>query len=78
MLSFQFKRVTSQKRKTSEVAVPRSAPLWLAQGNAMPRVKRPRRGPPTTPKMVSDACVTGNYRVTHLLGYYLPLTWIWA
>ena len=56
--SGQFDRVSSQKRNANEVAVPRSAPLWLARGTAMPRVKRPRRGPPTTPKMVSDACIS--------------------
>ncbi len=40
--------------------VPASAPLWLALVVAMPRVNRPRSGPPTTPNMVKEAYRAGN------------------
>lgn len=46
---------TYQKRKARESRVPVRAPLWLAAVVAMPRVNRPSRGPPTTPKMVREA-----------------------
>ena len=44
-----------QKRKTRDVAKPEMAPVVLAAGSIMPRLKRPSRGPPTMPKTEREA-----------------------
>lgn len=71
--------------KQRAVSIPTIAPRWLADWHSIPSVNTPRRGPPTTPKIVKLICgqyiyiyfsfdaFDPNYIILQILNYiYIP------